>query len=61
MNKERRESLAEVESTIDEAIEQILDIIDEEQDSFDNLPDSLQSSNRGGDNGRRDKRYGSSS
>lgn len=47
MNKERRENLAEVESTIDEAIDQIQNIIDEEQDAFDNLPDPFQDSDRG--------------
>ena len=46
MNKERRERLSEVTTTIEEARDQIQDIIDEEQDAVDNLPDSLQDSDR---------------
>ena len=46
MNKERRERLSEVATTIEEARDQIQEIIDEEQDAVDNLPDSLQDSER---------------
>lgn len=46
MNKDRRERLADVESTIEEAVDQIQDLIDEEQEAIDNLPDSLQESAR---------------
>ncbi len=46
MNKERRERLSEVATTIEEARGQIQGIIDEEQDAVDNLPDSLQDSDR---------------
>lgn len=46
MNKDRRNALAEVESTIDEAIGQIQDVIDEEADALDGLPESLQDSDR---------------
>jgi hypothetical protein len=47
MNKDRRDRLSEVTSTIEEAKDQIQEIIDEEQDALDNLPDSLQDSERG--------------
>ena len=46
MNKERRERLAEVETTIEDSIDQIQYIVDEEQEAIDNLPDSLQDSQR---------------
>lgn len=46
MNKDRREKLLEVLSTIDEARNQIQDIIDEENEAIDNLPESLQGSER---------------
>ena len=46
MNKERKERLAEVETTIEDAIDQIQYIVDEEQEAIDNLPDSLQDSQR---------------
>ena len=45
MNKDRRDRLSEVTSTIEEAKDQIQEIIDE--DALDNLPDSLQDSERG--------------
>lgn len=44
MNKERRERLSAVEFTIDNAIEQIQELIDEEQAAHDNLPESLMDS-----------------
>lgn len=47
MNKERRERLFEVEAPIEEAKCIIRDIIDEEQDAYDNLPPSLQDAERG--------------
>lgn len=47
MNKERRERLSEVATTIEEARDQIQEIIDEEQDAYDNLPPSLQDAERG--------------
>lgn len=46
MNKERKERLAEVETTIDDAIDQIQYIVDEEQEAIDNLPVSFQDSDR---------------
>lgn len=46
MNKDRREKLLEVLSTIDEVRSQIQDVIDEENEAIDNLPESLQGSER---------------
>lgn len=54
MNKIRRKSLAEViakleelDSIRQEAMEMLSAIIDEEQETYDNLPESLQYSERG--------------
>lgn len=44
MNKERRERLSAVEFTVDNAIEQIQELIDEEQAAHDSLPQSLMDS-----------------
>ena len=47
MNKERRTRLAEVDDLLMEAVDDITEIIDEEQEAFDNLPEGLQCSSRG--------------
>lgn len=47
MNKERRERLECVNTTVDEAMEQIQEVIDDEQEAFDGLPESLQGSELG--------------
>ena len=47
MNKERRERLSAVEFTVDNAIEQIQELIDEEQAARDGLPESLMDSELG--------------
>lgn len=54
MNKLRRKNLAEVISKLEEldslrqeAMEMLSSIIDEEQEAYDNLPESLQDSERG--------------
>lgn len=49
MNKLRRQELAEVLDTLDEAIGQIEDVRDEEQEAYDNLPENFQESSRGQD------------
>lgn len=49
MNKIRRQELAEVLDTLDEAIGQIEDVRDEEQEAYDNLPENFQESSRGQD------------
>ena len=47
MNKVRKQGLLEVTDVLDDAVNAIQDIIDEEQESFDNLPPGLQDSERG--------------
>ena len=47
MNKERRDMLSDVETTVDDAIGQIQDVVLDELDALYNLPDSLQDSDRG--------------
>lgn len=47
MNKQRREELLEVVSILDEATSRLQEIRDDEQESFDNLPDGLQCSKTG--------------
>ena len=47
MNAERRKRLTDAISYINRAVQIIEDVRDDEQDSFDNLPESLQSGDRG--------------
>ncbi len=47
MNKQRRQELYDVTSILDDAIDRLEEIRDDEQESFDSLPDSLQNSSRG--------------
>lgn len=47
MNKARRKEIARAIELIEEAREILENVRDEEQDAFDNLPESLQSSERG--------------
>lgn len=47
MNKERKEELYEVIDYLDEANDRLQEIIEEEQESFDNLPEGIQSSRVG--------------
>lgn len=47
MNKQRREELLEVVAMLDEATSRLQEIRDDEQESFDNLPDGLQCSKTG--------------
>ena len=47
MNKARRKELAEIISLIEEARERLESVMDEEQEAFDNMPESLQYSERG--------------
>ena len=47
MNKDRRNRLDEAISIIQEQLEIIEDIASEEQEAYDNLPESLQESERG--------------
>lgn len=47
MNAERRKKLTDAIAYINKAIQIVEDVRDDEQDSFDNLPESLQSGDRG--------------
>ena len=47
-NEQRKKKrLSEVSNMIGDAIDEIADIMEEEQEAFDNLPKSLQSSSKG--------------
>ena len=47
MNKARRQELGDVLDYLDEAIYRLEEIRDDEQDSYDNLPEGLQASRTG--------------
>lgn len=47
MNKERRKRIAEVSIKLAGLSEELQDIRDEEQESFDNLPESIQCGSKG--------------
>ena len=47
MNKNRRKAIAEVRDILESATSNLEVIRDEEQESFDNLPDGIQESERG--------------
>lgn len=47
MNKDRRKHLSEIQSKLAELRDMIDTVLEEEQEAFDNLPESLQESERG--------------
>lgn len=47
MNQARRQELSEVTSYLDDAIDRLEEIKDDEQESFDSLPEGFQNSVRG--------------
>ena len=47
MNKQRRKYLAEAVDKLNEAMSIVEDVRNDEQDAFDNMPESLQCSERG--------------
>lgn len=47
MNKERKQSLLDVASSLAEAMDRLNEIRDEEQGAFDNMPEGLQGGTRG--------------
>lgn len=47
MNKQRRNDLLDVVSSLEEAYDRLNEIRDEEQEALDNMPESLQTSSRG--------------
>jgi len=49
MNKQRRRRIADLTNELDTLLETLTDLRDEEQEAFDNMPESLQDSERGQD------------
>lgn len=47
MNKDRRSRILDATSALDEAVDIIRDVIDEEQEAYDNMPEGLQGGARG--------------
>lgn len=47
MNKDRRKRIAEIHAKMTELRDMLEEILEEEQEAFDNMPESLQSSERG--------------
>lgn len=47
MNRDRRDKLSDILVDLEAAKSDLEEIIDEEQEAFDNLPDNLQCSSRG--------------
>lgn len=47
MNKQRRKRLSKIEEKIRALLDEIADIRDEEQEAYDNLPESFQDGERG--------------
>lgn len=48
MNKQRRKDLFDVAESLQEALDRLSEVRDEEQEAFDNMPESLQYGSRGG-------------
>lgn len=48
MNKQRRKDLLYVAESLQEALDRLSEVRDEEQEAFDNMPESLQYGSRGG-------------
>lgn len=47
MNKQRRKDLFDVAESLQEALDRLSEVRDEEQEAFDNMPESLQYGSRG--------------
>lgn len=47
MNKERRNRLSEISDLVGDAIDQLAEVMEEEQEALENLPESLQYSSKG--------------
>lgn len=46
MNIQRRKEISRIKETLEEAINDLQNVIDDEQAAFDNLPENLQESDR---------------
>lgn len=49
MNNKRRKEISKISSILEDAKSRLSTVIDEEQEAFDNMPESLQGSERGCD------------
>ena len=49
MNKKRRQALEEIVSQVGELRERLQEVLDEEQEAYGNMPESIQDSGRGCD------------
>ena len=47
MNNQRRKEISKIVSTLEDVRDRLSDIVDEEQCAFDNMPESIQGSDRG--------------
>ena len=47
MNNKRRKEISKIVSTLEDVRDRLSDIVDEEQCAFDNMPESIQGSDRG--------------
>lgn len=47
MNKQRRATIDKINSLFTDALEMLQEVIEEEQEAFDNLPEGIQESERG--------------
>ena len=49
MNNKRRKEISKIVSTLEEVRDRLSEVVDEEQSAFDNMPESIQGSDRGCD------------
>ena len=47
MNNKRRKEISKIVSTLEDVRDRLSEVVDEEQSAFDNMPESLQGSDRG--------------
>lgn len=47
MNNKRRKEISKIVSTLEDVRDRLSEVVDEEQSAFDNMPESIQGSNRG--------------
>ena len=47
MNNKRRKEISKIVSTLEDVRDRLSEVVDEEQGAFDNMPESLQGSDRG--------------
>lgn len=47
MNNKRRKEISKIVSTLEDVRDRLSEVVDEEQSAFDNMPESIQGSDRG--------------